>query len=237
MHYVTTVLGSRIRFPARPPLVRLRGVQYAHRKVVRDGYDMIAEGYLAARPRDGEDVAILRELIASLPHGAAVLDAGCGAGEPVGLALADAGLTAVGLDFSSGQLRLARSNAPTVPGTQADLAALPFRDHAFQAVVSYYAIIHVPRADHATIFDELQRVLEPAGLALLCLGAHDIPNDHDPESWLGTAMYWSHFDAATNLRMLREAGFDILWDRIVADPMDHSEHLFALARARSEGAS
>jgi hypothetical protein len=43
-------------------------------------------------------------------------------------------------------------------------------------------------------------------------------------------MYWSHFDADTNLRLLRDAGFEIVHDEIVPDPMGHGAHLFALVR-------
>jgi hypothetical protein len=45
-------------------------------------------------------------------------------------------------------------------------------------------------------------------------------------------MFWSHFDAPTNLEMLRASRFDVVLDEIVADPMDHGRHLFALAVAR-----
>jgi hypothetical protein len=57
------------------------------------------------------------------------------------------------------------------------------------------------------------------------------PEDDDTESWLGTHMFWSHFDADTNLEMLRASGFEVVLDEIVADPMDHGRHLFALVTA------
>ena len=69
------------------------------------------------------------------------------------------------------------------------------------------------------------------GVALLCLGAGDVAEDHDPESWLGAPMFWSHFDAETNLEMLRDSGFDVIRDELVNDPMDHGRHLFALVAA------
>jgi hypothetical protein len=42
-------------------------------------------------------------------------------------------------------------------------------------------------------------------------------------------MYWSHYDTATNLQLLRDAAFDVIGDRVVPDPMGHGGHLFALA--------
>jgi hypothetical protein len=58
---------------------------------VRRGYDLAAPTYLADRPDDGDDVALLLDLAAELPPGAVVVDAGCGAGEPVARVLADLG--------------------------------------------------------------------------------------------------------------------------------------------------
>jgi hypothetical protein len=44
-------------------------------------------------------------------------------------------------------------------------------------------------------------------------------------------MFWSHFDAETNLEMLRASRFDIIRHELVRDPMDHGRHLFALVSA------
>lgn len=202
------------------------------RAVVRRGYDDVADAYLAERPGDGADLVLLRELLTRLAPRARVLDAGCGAGVPVMQLLAEAGHDVAGLDFSARQLALARTRVPAAELVQGDLSALPFPAEHFDAVVSFYAIIHVPRRDHPAVFRECRRVLRPGGLALLCLGATDRPEDHDPASWLGTAMYWSHYDAPTNLELLRVAHLEVITDRIVPDPMGHNGHLFALAIGR-----
>lgn len=200
------------------------------RDLVRAGYDDVAERYLAERTVEGADIEALARLTRRLPGGARLLDAGCGAGVPVSRALVDAGIATVGLDLSRRQLELARALVPECATVQADLAVLPFADARFDAVVSYYAIIHVPRTEHATVFAEVRRVLRPGGLALLCLGAGDVPEDEDPESWLGTPMFWSHFDAPTNLTLLTDAGLDVVEHEVIPDPMGHRGHLFALAQ-------
>ena len=110
---------------------------------------------------------------------------------------------------------------------QGDLTALPVASATVDAVVSFYAIIHVPR-QHARVFEECHRVLRPGGRALLCLGWGDNPEDHDPESWLGVPMFWSHFDAETNLALLRDAGFTIESSTEVPDPMAHASHQFVM---------
>jgi SAM-dependent methyltransferase len=175
-------------------------------------------------------MALLAEVVARLGPGDAVLDAGCGAGVPVMRELADAGMAVVGIDLSGTQLELARSRVTGAALAQADLVALPFGDRSFEGLVSFYAVIHVPRAYHRAVFAEFRRVLRPGGIALLCLGARDLP-ENDDDSWLGTHMFWSHFDAQTNLEMLRAEPFDVVRDEIVTDPLDHGNHLFALVEA------
>ncbi len=200
------------------------------RAVVRAGYDEVAERYLAERTLDGADVELLAGFVNRVPAGARVLDAGCGAGVPVPRVLVAAGLAAVGLDLSLRQLELAQDLVPACGLVHGDLASLPLPDAFFDGVVSYYAIIHVPRDEHRNVFAEVRRVLRPGGWALLCLGAGDLPEDHDQDSWLGTAMYWSHFDATTNRELVREVGLDLVHDDVVPDPMGHRGHLFVLAR-------
>ena len=166
--------------------------------MVRRGYDLAAPTYLADRPDDGDDVALLLDFAAVLPPGAVVVDAGCGAGEPVARVLTDLGHRVVGVDLSFGQLSLGRAVVPAMASAQGDLTQLPVADGSADAVVSFYAIIHVPRDEHAQVLSEVARVLRPGGRALLCLGASDNPVDHDPASWLGVPMFWSHFDGAAN---------------------------------------
>lgn len=201
------------------------------KQLVRRGYDRAADSYLAARTLGGADMALLADLIPGLAPGARVLDAGCGAGRPVSEALIGAGLSVSGLDISIRQLQLSRSNLGLATVAQGDLAALPFASGAFDAVVSYYAIFHLPRAEHRTVFAEMRRVLRARGSALLCLGSRDIPEDRDADSWLGQPMYWSQFDAATNLDLLAASGLRPLWHREIVDPMGHGSHLFTLAEA------
>jgi SAM-dependent methyltransferase len=112
---------------------------------------------------------------------------------------------------------------------QGDLTELPFRHGTFDAVVSFYAIIHVPREAHGFLLKEIHRVLRPDGQALLCLGWGDHPADLDVESWLGVPMFWSHFDQQTNLALLSEAGLHAQWSKQVEDPMGHAAHQFVLA--------
>ncbi|HUG15101.1 MAG TPA: class I SAM-dependent methyltransferase, partial [Thermomicrobiales bacterium] len=119
--------------------------------IVGAGYDAIAARYLNTRRAGAADLELLDDLAARLPDGASVLDLGCGAGVPVAQRLAGR-LLVTGVDISAAQIALARQLVPDATFLQADMTALDFPDGAFDAVVSFYAIIHVPREEHPALF-------------------------------------------------------------------------------------
>jgi SAM-dependent methyltransferase len=204
------------------------------KEMVRAGYQRAAEAYLADRPQGSPDITALNQLLSRLAPGALVLDAGCGAGRPVLRRLTE-GYRAVGVDFSEAQLSLAARHAPSAFLACQDLTRLGFAAGTFDAIVSYYAIIHIPREEHAGILDECLRLLRPDGLAFLCLGAMDLAEDFD-DDFYGVRMYWSHYDAPTYLSLLRRLGFAVLWSEIISDSLGGEEatggHLFVLAQRR-----
>ncbi len=202
--------------------------------VVRAGYDAMGADYSAARQVDQRSLPLVQELIDRLPTGATLLDAGCGSGVPVTMALSNH-FDVTGVDISETQLALARRSIPRVKFVRQDMTALDFPTGTFDAICSFYAIIHVPREEHRPLLLNFHRMLKPSGLVLLCMGAGDWPGE--VEKFYGAPMYWSHFDAEANLRMVREAGFAVIWSRIVADTLDPkigSSHLFVLAQHSTE---
>jgi ubiquinone/menaquinone biosynthesis C-methylase UbiE len=198
------------------------------KETVRDGYDDIAPQYGSGRQGESEDVKLLHLFFERLPRGALVLDAGCGSGYPIGRSLIE-NIQVTGLDFSKQQLLLARKTIQDAKLVCGDITKLPFPDSTFDAVVSYYSIIHIPRNEHREVLLSFHRILKTGGLALLCLGAGDLPSD--TSSWYGTQMFWSHYDKETNLQMVRDSEFTILWSGVIRDPIDPaSSHIFVLSQ-------
>ena len=197
--------------------------------VVRAGYDAVADAYFEARTKDpagSEDVRLLEDLRLRLPAGATVLDAGCGAGVPVTRILSES-FEVTGVDFSDAQLERARRLVPQARFLRADLTSLDLPDRSFDGIVSYYAVIHIPREEHPRVLRNFHRMLKPSGVLLACLGEDDEPGHVD--DYYGTPMFWSHYDRETNLRMLRECVFSTVWAKTVVDPIwPGATHLFAL---------
>jgi ubiquinone/menaquinone biosynthesis C-methylase UbiE len=199
------------------------------KKTVREGYNTIASRYLAERTRDSEDVRLLDDFIGRLPADAKVLDAGCGAGIPISQRLSEH-FQVTGVDFSEAQIELARKNVPHAEFLCDDMTKLNFPENTFDGITSYYAIIHIPREEHQSLLANFHRMLKPGGFALLCLGAENLVDDID-ENYLGTRMYWSHYDTETYLQILAECDFSIIWSKRVADgTCEGAGHLFVFAQ-------
>ena len=199
------------------------------KKTVREGYNSIADRYLAERTRDSQDVPLLDDFIERLPADAKVLDAGCGAGVPISLILSEK-FEVTGIDFSEAQIELAEKNVPRANFVCQDMTKLDFAENTFDGICSYYAIIHIPREEHQPLLANFYRMLKPGGFALLCLGAEHLVNDID-ENYLGARMYWSHYDTETYLQMLKDCGFSIIWSkRVVDETCEGSGHLFVLVQ-------
>jgi SAM-dependent methyltransferase len=176
------------------------------KRIVADGYDQIAERYAdwSARSFDDPRHRYTDLVLDRLPAGAAVLELGCGAGLPTTARLAER-FAVTGVDLSARQIELARRNVPRAAFAQADMATLDLPPASFDAVVAFYAITHVPRDEHRALLASISRWLRPGGLLVTTMGARSSP-DTVERDWLGAPMFFSHFGARANERLVREAG-------------------------------
>jgi len=196
------------------------------KQVVAAGYDRIAEQYLAwsgLRPSP----ARLRALALAderIPRGAEVLELGCGAGLPMTAAIArDRRLT--GVDISASQIALARRNVPGAAFIEADLTSLEIAPASVDAVVAFYVLTHVPRDEHAALLGRIRSWLRPGGVLIASFGVEDDPGGIE-EDWLGVDMYFSHFSARVNRRLVEAAGFVIERADVLQEPEDRHDARF-----------
>ncbi len=150
-----------------------------------------------------------------LPPNARVLDLGCGAGVPVATRLAERGCTVVGVDSSQRQIALARMNEPRASFIASDMTMVEFDAMSFDAVIALYSITHVPRDEHQRLLNRIRTWLKPNGLFLSSLGYNDSPAWTG--KWLGTTMFFSHFDAVVNRALIKNAGLKIEREEIVGE--------------------
>lgn len=187
----------------------LRGVTNdTNRELVRRGYDAVSYLYRSDDAAEDRYAPWLAGLRTRLPAASSVLDLGCGCGVPVSRSLAEAGYQVTGVDISDVQIERARRLVPTGTFIRADAATLDFAHCSFDAVVSLYALFHLPQPEQANVLRKIGSWLRPSGWLLLIAGH---------EAWTGTdafldgqtPMWWSHPDAATYRSWLEQAGLAV----------------------------
>jgi 2-polyprenyl-3-methyl-5-hydroxy-6-metoxy-1,4-benzoquinol methylase len=209
----------------------------AQRDRVRAGYNALSRTYRgdtadkATQRRYAEWLSLVRD---RAPAGGDVLDLGCGNGIPAAKWLSDSGFRVTGVDLSDTMVERARDLVPAATFLRGDMALaeeVDFGTSTFHAVVSLYALIHVPIHDQPGVIERIAGWLRPGGLLVATVG-HTAWTGTESD-WLGggAPMSWSHPGAATYRAWLESAGLAIDDERFV--PEGTSGHtLFVATRAR-----
>jgi SAM-dependent methyltransferase len=190
---------------------------------VRAGYNVASRAYRA----DTADEATQRQYAEWLgevrnraPSGGEVLDLGCGNGIPAAKWLSDNGFRVTGVDLSDTMVERARELVPSATFLRGDVTSVgevDFDVAGFDAVVSFYALIHMPIADQPRVIARAARWLRTGGLFVATVG-HTAWTGAD-SNWLrgGAEMWWSHPGAATYRAWIESAGLAIDQERFVPE--------------------
>jgi cyclopropane fatty-acyl-phospholipid synthase-like methyltransferase len=185
------------------------------KRLVAEGYDQIAGRYdewkkeTSGSPR----MRYLDELLKLLPQRPTILELGSGAGVETTRVLASRGRL-TGVDISRAQIELAKQRVPDTTFVQGDMTEIAFGPESFDAVVSFYALTHVPRVDLPGLVERIFSWLRADGLFLATFGAGESAEGVDSD-WLGVPMFFSGLTPEENRQLVRRAGFRIIRDEVV----------------------
>jgi len=200
------------------------------KEIVRKGYDKLSYAYRSDNATDDEGfytewVNCLKDKI---PAGSPVLDLGCGCGLPATKLLSEF-FKVTGVDFSEVQIERARILVPAAEFICSDIADVQFSNCSFDAVVSFYTIIHIPLDEHREILMRIADWLRPNGYLLIIVGHEAWTGSEDKYLGVeGGEMRWSHEGKETYVQWISETGLRILWARFI--PEGESGHTLVLAR-------
>jgi SAM-dependent methyltransferase len=195
------------------------------RDIVRAGYERLGNTYWEwSRDNDPQyRERYIGYALDVLAPDSLVVELGSGSGVPVARMLSGRHRL-VCVDFAHAQLELVAANAPDAKRLCADMSTVQFAPASVDAVVAFYSIIHVPREHQAGIFASIVQWLRPGGLFVASMGARDSPSE--TEEWIGVPMFWSTFDADTNLAMIGDAGLEVVRSEILLNFEDGREVRF-----------
>ncbi len=195
-----------------------------YRDLIKKSYDQIAEYYLTHRTELKSNKHV-SQLLKLLPKQSQVLDLGCGAGVPIDDLILKAGHSVIGIDISPKQIELARKYCPRGQFITGDIAELRIAEYQVDAIISFYALFHLPRTQHAEILKTWSRNLSSGGLMLVSMGDREFEGNH---STLGIQLWSSQYGTKKNSQMVMNAGFDIIAEDI--DTSGGERHQVILAR-------
>ena len=154
-----------------------------------DEYDdwWLGRGLYADRDRPDwdDEVAVLAELIATLPP-KRTLDVACGTGFLTRYLRGDV----VGLDQSERMLGVAREQVPAARFVEGDALALPFDDGEFERIFTSYFYCHLEDADRTRFLAEARRVAPELVVVASVPGAGD-PLERFEERVLKDGSRWT----------------------------------------------
>ena len=178
------------------------------KKVVEQGYDQIACDYARL---EGEikwpRMRWIEKLLNHLEPNSSVLDLGCGSGDPADIEIAKKHKV-TGVDISQTQIDLARQKVPNGHFIHGDAASVDFPPASFDAVISFYALEHIPREEHGSVLGHIYQWLKARGFLLFCMEAGDY--DDVIGEWLGVPMFISCFTPEVIKQMVVHEGFAVL---------------------------
>ena len=200
------------------------------RKLVEEGYDKADYGgaFRKGKSLRENEEEFLSDLISKIPKGAKILDFGCGLGIPHDKFFAKNGFAVTGIDISQKHIDIAKKNVPGAKFIKGDFSRMKFKEK-FDAVVSFYAIFHIPREEHKKLFKKMRSLLKKGGLILVTLGTSGDKYSEEKD-WAGAKMAWSQYDPETYKKIIKDSGFKIIRSAFEGKPGDAEYHFWVLAQ-------
>jgi cyclopropane fatty-acyl-phospholipid synthase-like methyltransferase len=197
------------------------------REKVKEGYENVdyEEMYREDREIRSEERELFEKLFDKLANSGKILDLGCGTGLPFDRYLVDNGFEVTGVDIAKNHVEKARENLPEANIIQGDFFEVEIEKGSLDAVVSFYAIFHIPREEHKKLFEMINDLLKSKGYILVTIASAEM--EDKTETWDGADMAWSSHKPSKTLKIIEESGFEIL-DSYKEEWRDE-EHFWVLA--------
>jgi len=198
---------------------------------VREGYE--AGDYEGEFRNDREvresEKKLFSKLFDQIPESGNILDLGCGTGEPFDRYLVEHGYDVTGVDLVEKHVQAARERVPEAEFIEGDFFDVDPEEQKFDAVVSFYAVFHLPREKHGELFKHMNSLLKENGMLLITVGGDEMDR-YVEEDWNGSEMVWSSYSQEKSMELVEESGFNIV-DTYEEDS-EEEHHLWILAEKK-----
>jgi len=201
-------------------------------KAVSNWYNLIGKKCLTFyKSSQDNEIIQLPRLLEKIPQGSKILDAGCGNGKPVAKFLSQRGYDVIGIDISRNLIREALKNTPEAKFKIMSLYNLKFPSKNFDAIVSFFAILHLEKSKIQKVFKNFNKSLKNNGYLLFSV------NEGKEEGFFeffGKKVFFSAYSKKEIEEILRKTNFKIVWkgDFFFGKNKSKEHQLYYLARKR-----
>jgi len=155
-----------------------------------------------------EEPALLAAVTGRAP-GLAVLDLGCGSGEPIAAWFVARGDRVTGVDGAAAMIAEFRTRVPGAEALVADMRALSL-GRRFDVIVAFNSFFHLSPADQRAMFPDFAAHATPGARLLFTAG----PAAGEAVGQVGDSPVYHASLAPEDYRaLLAEAGFSVVWFR------------------------
>jgi len=172
-------------------------------------YERFARAFDRDRGRALVERGYLDEMLGHLGERPALLDLGCGSGEPIARYLIERGGWLTGVDAASSMIALCRERFPDGEWIVGDMRALHL-DRRFDGIVAWDSFFHLPADDQRPMFEVFRQHIAAAGLLLFTSGPRAGTAKGD---FYGHELFHASLDPQDYETLLRDTGFKVLRHR------------------------
>ena len=137
----------------------------------------MAADFLAGRgraPSTAVGTTRVRAWARTLPHGAAVLDLGCGTGLPITQVLVSEKLNVYAIDAAPSFVEAFRRNLPQIPVTCEAVEDSSFFERTYDGIVAWGLMFLLPPSNQRRLIRRISGILAPSGRLLFTSPAEPI---------------------------------------------------------------
>lgn len=133
-------------------------------KSVENVFNAIANEYVEYFKDDWEFIEEIKEFSQLFNEKSTILDLGCGSGY-ITKYLSDLGLNAIGIDFSSEMVNIAKKRYPNVKFILDNFIDIEksFKENSVDGLISIYSLYFIPKEQFENILKSLSKILKKNG--------------------------------------------------------------------------
>ena len=171
-----------------------------------DLYESHAETWDRERWRNLFERPWLDRFLRLIPHGGAIVDIGCGSGEPIARHFIDAKRKVTGVDSSPAMIKRCQQRFPNETWVVADMRSLNL-GRTFNGILAWDSFFHLCPDDQRKMFPIFRSHAAPKAALMINTG----PQAGEAiGSYHGEPLYHASLAPAEYRRLLGENGFEVL---------------------------